>query len=66
MPVRHVVVDHPSPHKFKMKKIFKKFTDWQTKYINKIYIEFELNELTMLWICVFLGFYVGLFTHRVL
>jgi hypothetical protein len=49
-----------------MNNIWKNFTDWQMKYINKIYIIFELSELTMLWICIFIGFIVGLFIYRIL
>ncbi len=48
-----------------MKNIWKNFTDWQMKYINRIYIEFELNELTMLWIWILIGFIVGLFIYRI-
>lgn len=48
-----------------MKNIWKTFTDWQMKYINKIYIEFELSELTMLWIMILIGFIVGLFIYRI-
>ena len=43
-----------------MKKIWNKFTTWQIKWINKFYIEFELNELTMLWVWWFDGLIVGL------
>jgi len=34
-----------------MKKTWNKFTAWQMKWINRLYIEFELSELAMLWLC---------------
>mgnify|MGYP004452650915 CR=1 FL=1 len=43
-----------------MKKIWNKFTTWQIKWVNKLYIEFEINELTMLWVWWLDGLIVGL------
>ena len=38
-----------------MKKTWNKFTAWQMKWINRLYIEFELSELAMLWLCWITG-----------
>ena len=49
-----------------MKKTWNKFTAWKMKWINRLYIEFELNELTMLWIWWFDGLIVGLIIYYLL
>jgi len=49
-----------------MKKIWNKFTTWQWKLINKIYIEFELSELAMLWIWWLDGLIAGLIIYYLL
>ena len=49
-----------------MKKTWNKFTSWQWKWINRLYIEFELSELAMLWIWWLDGLIVGLFICRLL
>jgi len=48
-----------------MKRIWKKFTDWQMKWINRIYIEFELSELAMLWLWWIAGPIIALIIYLV-